>query len=95
MSWEADHCPVTEMLRSTCAHCRPAAERKRLDRTEFELRQPTGVRSREIAPDPTFEDGPVVVAKYAGHCRAGRDSIEVGEHIRLHNGRYCHVACVA
>lgn len=95
MSWDDDHCPVTEMLRSTCVHCRPAAERRRLDAFEADLTKPTGARTREIAPDRGFEDGPVIAAKFAGRCPAGRDPIAVGEHIRLHNGRYCHVMCVS
>ena len=70
MSWADEHCEVTEMLRATCVHCRPAAERRRLDAVELDLRKyGAGPATREIAPDAHFEDGPIFTARYdSGTC---------------------------
>jgi hypothetical protein len=97
MSWEDDHCPVTEMLRATCAHCRPAAERARLDRLERSLREPApGPTTREIAADRSFEDGPATVARFEGGspCPVCDITIRRGEVILLRQGRWCHRDCL-
>lgn len=95
MSWDDDHCPVTEMLRATCVHCRPPDQRRRFAEVEADLVKAGAVRTREVAPDRSFEDGPVTVARYdGGECPACRCTIRPGEHIRLHNGRWCHINCL-
>lgn len=96
MSWADEHCEVTEMLRATCAHCRPAAERRRLDAVELDLRKyGAGPATREIAPDAHFEDGPIFTARYdSGTCPRCHIPLGKGMSIRLHGGRYHHAECV-
>jgi hypothetical protein len=79
-----------------CAHCRPPAERARLDATQklIEARG-GGATTREIAVDPDFELGPAAIARYSGgNCTGRCDSpIVVGDTIRLTGRGWAHDTC--
>lgn len=89
-----DWCDVMEMARAGCAHCRPRAERARLDQQERDINRPGGVRTREVVVDGDFELGPAALAKFAGTCPACRCGIAVGETIRQTARGWVHAACL-
>lgn len=93
-----DWCETMEMPKLGCAHCRPAAERRRLAHLDAELRLSGG----NTAPPRTVRTrafSAVTVARYPGRCMAGscvagtRGYFEPGDEIvKLEEG-WAHHEC--
>jgi hypothetical protein len=93
-----DWCDVMDMGRAGCVHCRPAAERARLDQTERDMSRPLAFVPAERVGRDGFEIGPYSTAAYSGRCKvrgAGcGGTIERGDAIRLVAGGWLHAECV-
>lgn len=89
-----DWCDVMEMLRATCVHCRPPAERRALDRLADQIAHntPSAPRLVNVAPGPFWENGTPVAAKFSGRCPQCKETFQAGEMIRLADGgqRWIH-----
>ena len=88
-----DWCEVMEMYRASCAHCRPADERRRLDRlaVELELRGGNTAPRHEVI---TRADWAVITASYQGRCMLDCGvPIERGERIARVSTGWVHEDC--
>jgi hypothetical protein len=82
------------MDRAGCAHCRPPAERARLERLDRQLRAGTSSPpGRAIDEDPNFELSHPVPAKHRATCPVCRYIIEPGDLIRCARPGWIHTEC--
>lgn len=89
-----DFCEVMGMSRAGCAHCRPAAERRRLDALAVEL----DVKGGNTAPQREIlgrtANWAITVAGYFGKCMTGcGDAIKPGDEIVRIDAGWSHLDC--
>ncbi|HEX8113015.1 MAG TPA: hypothetical protein VF516_35030 [Kofleriaceae bacterium] len=91
-----DWCEVMEMYRRSCAHCRPPAERRRLDAlaVELDLKGGNTAPRRDVGGvSPAFY-GPLI-AEHSGKCEAEcGDAIATGDEITRYSKGWAHHRCV-
>lgn len=82
MTTDDGRCPVTELPKDGCAHCRPAPAR------------PDPADDEGYGPRDGY--GPAIPAAYGGACADEGDRIDVGDLIRAHpDGGWSHVGCTS
>jgi len=88
-----DWCEVMDMYRASCAHCRPPAERRHLDRlaVELELRGGNTAPRHEVI---TRANWAIITASYHGRCMFDcGEPIERGERIARVSTGWVHEDC--
>lgn len=89
-----DFCEVMGMASAGCAHCRPAAERRRLDAAALDLtgRGGNNAPRREILG--RVANWSITVAGYLGKCVTDcGDAIQVGDEITRIDAGWAHLEC--
>lgn len=83
------------MAKAGCAHCRPLAERRRLDQVEKELtRAPAQPRSLHDVSPVDGEVGATAIAARAATCHRCTELIWVGDTIRQAWDGWIHEGCI-